>query len=118
MRIHPTAPKHIFVKSLSSKDPSPSRGTLGGRSSIKPVLSSSKTSTVSAWTSAKEQRPARGRALVRLTGPLLRAVRPEDASYNWRRALQEQVAAQMAMCEEARDRPDQLAGMYRFRGWR
>jgi hypothetical protein len=56
--------------------------------------------------------------LVRLTGPLLRAVRPEDASYYWRRALQEQVAAQMAMCEEARDRHDQLAGMYRFRGWR
>lgn len=39
----------------------------------------------------------------------------DDASYFGRRALQEQIAAQKATCEAARNRHDQLAAMYRFR---
>ena len=38
-----------------------------------------------------------------------------DADYYRRRALQEQIAAQKATCEAARERHDQLAAMYRFR---
>jgi hypothetical protein len=42
-------------------------------------------------------------------------MREEDASYFRRRALQEQIAAQKATCEAARQRHDELAMMYRFR---
>lgn len=42
-------------------------------------------------------------------------MREDDASYFRRRALQEQLAAQKAACEAARDRHDELATMYRFR---
>lgn len=42
-------------------------------------------------------------------------MREDDKSYCRRRALQEQVAAQQATCEAARERHDELAGMYRFR---
>jgi hypothetical protein len=38
-----------------------------------------------------------------------------DATYFRRRALQEQVAAQAAVCNSARERHDELAMMYRFR---
>jgi hypothetical protein len=41
--------------------------------------------------------------------------RPDDATYFRRRARQEQIAAQKARCEAARNRHDQLAAMYRFR---
>lgn len=39
----------------------------------------------------------------------------DDASYFRRRALQEQVAAQTATCNEARFRHQELSEMYRFR---
>lgn len=42
-------------------------------------------------------------------------MREDDASYYRRRALQEQLAAQNATSEAARDRHDELATMYRFR---
>lgn len=42
-------------------------------------------------------------------------MRPDDISYFRRRALEEQVAAQKASCEEARKRHDELALIYRFR---
>ena len=42
-------------------------------------------------------------------------MREDDASYCRRRALQEQVAAQAATCEEARLRHQELGEMYRFR---
>jgi hypothetical protein len=41
-------------------------------------------------------------------------VRAADADYLRARAVQEQVAAQKAASEAARDRHDQLAAMYRF----
>jgi hypothetical protein len=44
-----------------------------------------------------------------------RSSRADDAGYFRSRALQEQVAAQKATCEAARDRHDRLAAMYRFR---
>lgn len=42
-------------------------------------------------------------------------MREDDANYCRRRALQEQVAAQNATSEAARERHDELATMYRFR---
>lgn len=45
----------------------------------------------------------------------MRSSRADDTGYFRSRALQEQVAAQKATCEAARDRHDQLAAMYRFR---
>lgn len=42
-------------------------------------------------------------------------MREDDAGYFGRRALQEQIAAQRAICEAARRRHDELAMMYRFR---
>jgi hypothetical protein len=42
-------------------------------------------------------------------------MREDDLSYFRRRALQEQVAAEQAVCEAARLRHDELATMYRFR---
>jgi hypothetical protein len=39
----------------------------------------------------------------------------DDAAYFRRRALQEQLAAQLATCDAARVRHDELATMYRFR---
>ena len=39
----------------------------------------------------------------------------DDAEYYRRRAIQEQLAAQRAICSAARDRHDELATMYRFR---
>lgn len=39
----------------------------------------------------------------------------DDASYYWRRANEEQIAAQRATCPVARDRHHELATMYRFR---
>ena len=51
---------------------------------------------------------------MQLIRPLLRTVRPEGGYYR-HRAVQEQMAAQKAKCEEARVRHDQLAAMYRFR---
>ena len=56
-----------------------------------------------------------GRPSMPLTRPVLRSVRPEDAGYYRSRALQEQIAAQNATYEAARERHDQLAAMYRFR---
>lgn len=47
----------------------------------------------------------------------MRSSRADDASYFRRRALQEQIAAQKATCEAARNRHDQLAAMYRFRAF-
>lgn len=41
--------------------------------------------------------------------------RPDDAEYFRSRAVQEQVAAQKAASEAARNRHDELAAMYRFR---
>ena len=38
-----------------------------------------------------------------------------DAEYFHDRAIEEQVAAQLATCPEARRRHDELATMYRFR---
>jgi len=45
----------------------------------------------------------------------LKAMRPDDLSYLRKRALDEQIAAQKAICEPARHRHDELAAMYRFR---
>jgi hypothetical protein len=42
-------------------------------------------------------------------------MRTDDEAYYRARALQEQVAAQCATCEAAREVHDQLAAMYRFR---
>jgi hypothetical protein len=42
-------------------------------------------------------------------------MRNDDVRYFTRRALQEQLAAQQAKCESARQRHDELATMYRFR---
>jgi len=42
-------------------------------------------------------------------------MREDDATYFRRRALQEQLAAQLATSKVARDRHDELATMYRFR---
>ena len=39
----------------------------------------------------------------------------DDATYFRRRALQEQIATQVATSKVARDRHDELATMYRFR---
>lgn len=39
----------------------------------------------------------------------------DDANYYRERAIQEQVAAQDAVCDEARQRHQELAMMYRFR---
>lgn len=39
----------------------------------------------------------------------------DDAGYFHTRALEEQVAAQRATSDEARERHDELAAMYRFR---
>ena len=52
--------------------------------------------------------------------PMMRGTRPfvrvdDDTDYYRRRAMQEQIAAQKATCEAARERHDQLAAMYRFR---
>lgn len=41
-------------------------------------------------------------------------MREDDVSYYKRRAIQEQVAAQKASCEVARQRHDELANMYVF----
>lgn len=42
-------------------------------------------------------------------------MREDDFSYFKRRAIQEQIVAQKATCEAARQRHDELAAMYRFR---
>lgn len=42
-------------------------------------------------------------------------MRTDDESYYRARAIQEQIAAQSAASEAARERHDQLAMMYRFR---
>jgi len=47
--------------------------------------------------------------------PFLRIVHQDDADYYRGRAIQEQIAAQKARCEQARKSHDQLAAMYRFR---
>jgi len=39
----------------------------------------------------------------------------DDAAYYRKRAIDEQVAAQNATCEAARERHEELATMYRFR---
>ena len=56
----------------------------------------------------------------RTSMPMMRRTRPfvrvdGDADYYRRRAMQEQIAAQKATCEAARECHDQLAAMYRFR---
>ena len=56
-----------------------------------------------------------GRASTPMIRPVLSLVRANDSDYYRRRALQEQIAAQKATCEAARERHDQLAAMYRFR---
>ena len=52
---------------------------------------------------------------MRQTFAMLRPAHLDDASYFRARALQEQVAAQKATCEAARESHDRLAAMYRFR---
>lgn len=42
-------------------------------------------------------------------------MRTDDLNYFRARAVQEQVAAQKADCEQARKRHEELAAMYRFR---
>lgn len=44
-----------------------------------------------------------------------RAAKGDDDSYYGRRALEEQVMAERATCDAARECHDQLAAMYRFR---
>ena len=57
-----------------------------------------------------------GRPSMPVIRPRLRFVLVDgDADYYRRRALQEQIAAQKATCEAARECHDQLAAMYRFR---
>lgn len=41
----------------------------------------------------------------------------DDATYYWRRSLEEQLAAQKATCQAARERHDELATMYRFKAF-
>lgn len=45
-----------------------------------------------------------------------RAANDEDASYYRRRALEEQVMAERATCDSARECHAELAAMYRLRG--
>ena len=42
-------------------------------------------------------------------------MKQDDVDYYRTRAVQEQVAAQKASCEAARERHEELAAMYRFR---
>jgi len=44
-----------------------------------------------------------------------RIMKQEEAAYCRDRAIQEQVAAQNATCNPARERHEELAAMYRFR---
>jgi len=41
--------------------------------------------------------------------------KPDDSAYFRRRAVEEQVRAQLSTCAAARERHDELAAMYRFR---